>query len=113
MVNKSGRGGGDNSLGENVVSMFNARGGPSVVVSSDDTEAQRLTMLESLEMVRRQVESGDVTGMVIITIRNDPIFGGESYIGGNGLWGAIDRAIGVIEMVKMSLLRAVRGEDIG
>lgn len=117
MARKSGGGPKDPKEG-NVVRLF---GGPleqstDEIVSDDGgviSDEMKQIMIGPLKTIAQQILDNKVTGVIIIAITPDKVFGGESYIGGPGVWGGMDRAIGLIELVKHDMVQEVHRKHIG
>lgn len=96
----------------NVISLFGTSEGPSLaVLSPDEAEQSKELMINALEGLIASVRSGDTTGIIAIGLKGEGLYGAESYMGGPGVFGQIDRAVGIMEMVKHDLVREARRED--
>ncbi len=109
------RSGGSGPVEENdkVVHLFGGPQGPVLAVgmTDEETEEAKQLMVASLERLIESVRSGETQGIIAIGLRTEGEYGAESYMGGHGVFGQIDRAVGIMEMVKFDLIREARKED--
>jgi hypothetical protein len=68
-------------------------------------------MVASLQRLIASVESGETEGIIAIGLRTKGEYGAESYMGGHGVFGQVDRAVGILEMVKFDLIQEARKDD--
>lgn len=99
----------------NVVSLFGTGEGPVLAVDLTDSEMEQAKeiMIEALEKSIKSIRSGEADGIIVINLRsaNNDGYGAESYMGGPGVFGNMDRAVGILEMVKFDLIREARKDE--
>jgi len=96
----------------NVVHLFSGGARPeSMPDDLSNTEEVRELMTSPLLAIIDQVKSGDVNGIIVITLKSDSRHGGEFYAGGAGVWGQLDRAVGLLAMVNSDLISEAKRED--
>lgn len=114
MANKTRGGGSVKSPDNNVISLFGGKDGAHLVVeaSPEEEEKAKELMVGALEGVIKSIRSGETDGIILIGVRSgDSEFGAESYFGGKGVFGNMDRAVGLMELVKFDLVSQVRRTD--
>lgn len=112
MANKTRGGNTGKPLGDdsNVVSLFGSHEGPVLAVDMrpEEIEESRKIMISVLERMVGQINTGEVDGIILIGMKAAGEFGAESFMGGVGVWGQVDRAVGIMEMVKSDLISEAR-----
>lgn len=105
--------GGDTERPGNVVSLFGSSDGPTLAVDMrpEEIEQAKQIMVDALENVIKSIRNGETDGIILIGMRTEGEYGAESYMGGVGVFGQVDRAVGIMEMVQQDLIKQARRSD--
>lgn len=114
---KPGKSGKPVAEDSNVISLFGTDKGPLLTVDgtpndSEDEALSRKLMIESLNNLIASIEAGETTGIIAIGMRTNGEYGAETYMGGSGVFGQMDRAVGIMEMVKHDLVLQAKKEEL-
>lgn len=96
---------------DNVIRLFGNEEGIQMMVEEPDPDAEQIrnALTEALEQVLEGVKSGEIDGIILIGLATTSEYSASSFLVGPGVFAHVDRAIGLMERVKMDLVLEARG----